>query len=86
VSLRVYPGPAPRFAAEAARWALRVRPRAPRVDAERIEVRTLDGSVLPMQADGDVIGGREAWMIEIRPAAVRLIGAWTAVASPAAEG
>ncbi len=87
VSLRVYPGPAPRFAAEAARWALRVRPRAPRVDAERIEVRTLDGSVLPVQADGDVIGGRgrEAWMIEIRPAAVRLIGAWTAV-RPAAEG
>jgi diacylglycerol kinase (ATP) len=77
LSLRVYPGPAPAFAVEAARWAMRVRPRAPRVDAERVEVRTLDGSLLPMQADGDVISaGRPAWTIDIRPAAVRLIGRW----------
>ena len=78
LSLRVYPGPAPRFAVEAARWAFRVRPRAARIDAQRIEVRTLDGSLLPMQADGDLVGhgGRPAWTIDIRPAAVRLIGRW----------
>ncbi len=77
LSLRVYPGPAAPFAVEAARWVLRVRPRAARVDAERVEIRTLDDSPLPMQADGDVIGvGRPAWTIDIRPAAVRLIGRW----------
>jgi diacylglycerol kinase family enzyme len=76
LSLRVYPGPAPRFAVEAARWALRVRPRAPRIDAERVEIRTLDGTLLPVQADGDAVGERPAWTITIRPAAIRLIGAW----------
>ena len=76
LSLRVYPGPVPSFAVEAVRWAARVRPRAARVDATRVDVRTLDGSRLPIQVDGDVLGRRDAWSIVIRPEAVRLIGRW----------
>ena len=76
LSLRVYPGPAARLAIEAGRWAIGARPHAERVDAARIEVRALDGSRIPLQADGDVIGVRGAWTFEIQPAAVRLIGRW----------
>jgi diacylglycerol kinase family enzyme len=76
LALRIYPGPAPRLAAEAARWAFRVSPDAERIDARRVELRSLDGAGVPLQADGDVIGGREAWAMEVRPAAVRLIGRW----------
>jgi diacylglycerol kinase family enzyme len=76
ISLRVYRGPAPRLAAEAARWAMRLRPRTERVDAKRVEIRSLDGIGIPLQADGDVVGAREDWLLEIRPAAVRLIGRW----------
>lgn len=77
LALRIYPGPAPRLAAEAARWAFRVSPDAERIDARRVEVRALDGTGVPLQADGDVIGEREAWVMEVRPAAVRLIGRWS---------
>jgi diacylglycerol kinase family enzyme len=77
LALRIYPGPAPRLAAEAARWAFRVSPDAERIDARRVEVRALDGTGVPLQADGDVIGEREAWTMEVRPAAVRLIGRWS---------
>lgn len=77
MSLRVYRGPAPRLAVEAARWALRARPRAERIDARLIEVRSLDGSPIPVQADGDVVGARETWVLDVRPAAVRLIGRWS---------
>ena len=76
LALRIYPGPAPLLAAEAARWAFRVSPDAERIDARRVEVRALDGTGVPLQADGDVIGEREAWAMEVRPAAVRLIGRW----------
>lgn len=76
LSLRVYPGPVSSFAMEAVRWAARVRPRAVRVDATRVDVTTLDGSELPVQADGDLIGRRAAWSIAVRPQAVRLIGRW----------
>ena len=30
----------------------------------------------PLQADGDLIGSRDEWTFEIRPAAVRMIGRW----------
>lgn len=76
LSLRVYPGPAPRLAAEMARWVTRLAPRAERVDAQRVELRSLDGAEIPMQADGDLIGAREAWVMNLRPAVVRLIGRW----------
>ena len=76
LTLRVYPGPAPRLAAEAARWVLRMGPRAERIDARRVELRGIDGTPLPVQADGDVVGSRASWTFEIRPAAVRLIGRW----------
>ncbi len=76
LGLRVYPGPAPRLAVEAGRWALRVRPHARRVDARQVELRVMDGTPIPLQADGDVIGARESWTFAIRPAAVRLIGRW----------
>ena len=77
LSLRVYPGPPSRLAVEAARWAIRVRPRARRIDARHVEIRTLDGGELPLQVDGDVIGRRAGWSIDVRPAAVRLIGRWS---------
>lgn len=76
MSLRVYPGPAHRFAAETARWVLRVAPSARRIDARRVEVRALDGPGVPLQADGDLVGVHDAWTLEIRPEAVRLIGRW----------
>jgi hypothetical protein len=75
--MRVYPGPTARLALEAARWAFRMRPRAPRIDSQRIELRSLDGTGVMAQADGDVIGARATWTFEIRPAAVRLIGRWS---------
>jgi diacylglycerol kinase family enzyme len=77
MSLRVYRGPAPRLAAEAARWTMRLRPRAPRVDARRIEIRSLDATPIPLQADGDVVGARTEWLLLLRPAVVRLIGRWS---------
>ena len=76
MALRVYPGPAPRLAMEAARWAMNVAPRARRVDARRVELRSIDDTPIPVQADGDVVGARSSWTFEIRPAAVRLIGRW----------
>jgi diacylglycerol kinase (ATP) len=78
LSLRVFPGPAPRFALEAARWALRVTPRARRVDAAEVEIRTLSGGGIPLQADGDLLGVRDSWRLALRPGAVRLIGRWDA--------
>jgi diacylglycerol kinase (ATP) len=76
ISLRVFPGPAPRFAMEAARWAMHITPRARRVDAAEVEIQALDGGSIPLQADGDTIGARDAWHLKLRPGAVRLIGRW----------
>ncbi|MBW3612946.1 MAG: hypothetical protein KY392_03690 [Chloroflexi bacterium] len=76
LSLRVYRGPVTSFAVEAVRWAAGVTPRATRVDAQRLDIRTLDGSQLPVQVDGDVIGRRQSWSIAMRPSAVRIIGRW----------
>lgn len=76
MSLRIYRGPAPRLVTEVARWTLRLRPRAERVDATRVEIRSLDGRPIPLQADGDVVGAREDWVLHLRPAVVRLIGRW----------
>jgi diacylglycerol kinase family enzyme len=76
LSLRVYAGPAPRLALEAGRWAIGVRPHAPRIDAVEVTVAALGGEI-PVQADGDLIGSAEAWRFEVRPAAVRLIGRWS---------
>jgi diacylglycerol kinase family enzyme len=77
LSLRVYPGPAPRLAVEASRWAARVRPHAPRVDAHEVEVRSIDGVPIPVQADGDVVGWADLWRFSVRPSAVRVIGRWS---------
>ncbi len=76
VALRIYPGPAPRLAIEAARWVAGVRPHADRIDVREITLRSLDGADIPVQADGDVIGSRPSWTFAVRPAAVRLIGRW----------
>lgn len=76
MALRVYAGPAPMLAVEAARWAFRLTPRARRVDARRIEIRTIGDGEIPVQVDGDAIGFRSSWSFEVRPAAVRLIGRW----------
>ena len=78
LSMRVFPGPAPRFAAEAARWAFRIAPRAQRVDATDIEIHAMAGAGIPLQADGDLLGVRDAWRLTLRPQAVRLIGRWEA--------
>ena len=76
LALRVYSGPAPAFAVEAARWALKLKPSAPRIDATVVDLEVLDGGDLPVQADGDVLGRAAAWRFTVRPAAVRLIGRW----------
>jgi diacylglycerol kinase (ATP) len=77
LSVRVYEGPAPRLALEAARWAVGARPRARRVDAGSVTIRALDGGAVPLQVDGDLLGARPAWSFELRPRAVRLIGRWS---------
>jgi diacylglycerol kinase family enzyme len=77
LSLRVYPGPAPRLALEAGRWAIGVRPHARRIDATEVTVRALDGGTIPVQADGDLIGASAEWRFGLRPRAVRLIGRWS---------
>jgi len=74
--LRVYPGPAPRLALEAARWLAHVRPGAVGNPGTSATVTALDGRLLPLQADGDLIGERESWEVGVEPAAVRLIGSW----------
>jgi len=74
--LRVYEGPAPRLALEAARWFLHVRPRARGIATRQVTISTLDDRMLPLQADGDVIGVRERWEINLAPGAVRIIGRW----------
>ena len=76
LSLRVYPGPAPRLGIEAGRWALGMAPHARRINARRVELRSTNGSEIPVQADGDLLGARTEWRFEIRPRAVRLIGRW----------
>jgi diacylglycerol kinase (ATP) len=75
--LRVYAGPAPRFALDAVRWMARRRPTAPGVPASVVELRSTDGRPIPLQADGDLLGVRTEWRFEIRPAAARLIGRWS---------
>jgi diacylglycerol kinase family enzyme len=77
MALRVYPGPAPHLAVEAARWAFRLSPDAARIDARKVELRSLGDAEIPVQADGDVVGERLGWSFEIRPRAVRLIGRWS---------
>ncbi|TMB50013.1 MAG: hypothetical protein E6J50_06745 [Chloroflexi bacterium] len=74
--LRVYEGPALQLALEAARWLLHVRPRARGIAATQVSIETLDDRLLPLQADGDVIGYRERWRLDLEPAAVRIIGRW----------
>jgi diacylglycerol kinase family enzyme len=76
LTARVYPGPLPRFALEAARWFTHRRPGVPGVPATEVLVRASDGEALPVQADGDVIGRRAEWRFGVRPAAVQLIGRW----------
>jgi diacylglycerol kinase (ATP) len=73
---RVYRGPVPQLAAESARWLLRMRPRAQPVTAATIEIRSLDERPILVQADGDVLGERLEWHLELRPAAVHLVGNW----------
>lgn len=76
LTARVYPGPAPRMAAEVGRWALRRSPAAQGVPATTLSISSLSSRPIPVQADGDHIGEAAEWHFEVRPAAVRLIGKW----------
>lgn len=76
LTVRAYPGPAPRQAVEVMRWIARRLPSAPAVEAAEVTLTSLDGRPIPVQADGDLVGAREAWRFALRPAAVRLIGRW----------
>lgn len=76
-TLRVYPGPVPLLALEAARWVAHRTPAARPITGTHAVITTTDGSPLTLQADGDVLGERSHWEIELVPAAVRLIGAWS---------
>jgi diacylglycerol kinase (ATP) len=74
--LRAYGGRFPSFAMEAARWLTRQSPSVPAVKGTEFVLRSRDGTPLPVQADGDLIGRRTEWRFGIRPSAVRLIGRW----------
>jgi diacylglycerol kinase family enzyme len=74
--LRIYPGPAPRLALEAARWLLHRRPAAPGVPGANVSVEALDDRPVPLQADGDLIGAALRWGVSLVPRAVRIIGQW----------
>ncbi len=74
--VRVYPGPAPRLALEAARWASHRTPAARGVSASTLTITSLSARPIPVQADGDYAGEATEWHFEVRPAAVRLIGKW----------
>lgn len=76
LTLRVYPGPEPRLALEAVRWAAHRRPAALPTHAQAATLTSLDGRPIPVQADGEVIGEAVEWQFAVRPAAVRLIGKW----------
>jgi len=76
MTLRVYPGPEPRLALEAVRWAAHRRPSAAALHAQAAVVTSLDGRSIPVQADGDLIGEAAEWRFAVSPAAVRLIGRW----------
>ncbi len=76
LTVRVYPGPAPRLAFEAVRWVAGRRPRAVGHRALSVSVQTLDGRPLAVQADGDALGESSSWRFDVRPRAVRLIGRW----------
>lgn len=76
LTLRVYPGPEPRLALEAVRWAAHRRPLAEAVHAQAAVVTSLDGRPIPVQADGDLLGEAAEWRFAVHPAAVRLIGRW----------
>jgi diacylglycerol kinase family enzyme len=77
LAMRVYEGDLRRFGVEVVRWVARSRPAARRVDATSVELRSLDGSHVPVQVDGDLLGARDRWTFDVRPAAVRLIGSWS---------
>ncbi len=76
MTLRVYPGPEPRLALEAVRWAAHRRPAAASFHAQAAVVTSLDGRSIPVQADGDLMEEAAEWRFAVRPAAVRLIGRW----------
>jgi diacylglycerol kinase family enzyme len=76
LTIRVYPGPAAMLALEALRWAARRPPSAPAIHASSATVSAIGGRPLPLQSDGDLLGEKRFWQLEIRPAAVRLIGRW----------
>lgn len=76
-ALRVYSGPMPRLALEAARWIAHRPPAARSITGTHAVITTTDGSLLPLQTDGDHLGERLRWEIRLAPAAVRLIGAWS---------
>lgn len=77
LSLRVYPGPPWRIGLEAGRWVMGIAPHAERIDAQWVELRSLDGREIAVQVDGDPFGSERSWRFERRPAAVRLIGRWS---------
>jgi diacylglycerol kinase (ATP) len=76
LTARVYEGPAPRMAAEVARWASRRSPAAQGVATTTLTISSLSEREIPVQADGDHMGEAAEWQFEVRPAAVRLIGKW----------
>jgi len=76
ITMRVYTGPIHRLAAEAVRWAAAATPNAAPVHATSAVITALDARGIPVQADGDLIGERAEWRLEVAPAAARLIGRW----------
>ena len=80
LTLRVFAGPLPSFALETMRWVARRRPAAVGHSATTVRLTVDGGGVIPVQADGDLIGERNSWEFAVSPAAVRLIGRWKPMA------
>ncbi|HEX6138916.1 MAG TPA: diacylglycerol kinase family protein [Candidatus Limnocylindria bacterium] len=76
LTARVYRGPLPAFALDAARWLVRRAPGDVPLRGTSIRVRTLDGRPLPVESDGDSLGRRDSWTATLARGAVRLIGNW----------
>jgi diacylglycerol kinase family enzyme len=62
------------------RWVQRRPPAAVGHPATTVRLTVEEGEMIPVQADGDLIGERNSWEFAVSPAAVRLIGRWKPMA------
>ena len=77
LTTRVYAGPGAAARAGGRPLGIAPPPGGARVStASSVTITSLTDRPIPVQADGDHIGEALEWQIDVRPAAVRLIGKW----------